>query len=276
MNLLEFEAKRDALTINIQRAGSLLVAFSGGVDSSALLVAAVRALGASHVLAATADSPSYPESDRRDASACAARLGVEHLFIKTDELNNASYLENSPNRCYFCKTELFTVLEPIQKKRGLAATAYGEITDDAGDFRPGQRAAREHEILAPLREANFNKDDCRALLAVEGFDELSRKPASACLSSRVPYGTAVVPELLYRIGKCEEFLRSRGYRIVRVRHHHDVARIELDAEGILKSIAPQERAAIVDFFKSAGYKYIAVDLAGYRTGSLNEAIAKES
>lgn len=249
-----------------------MVAFSGGVDSSALLVSAVRALGKANVLAVTADSPSYPESDRRDARECALRLGVEHLFVKTEEVNNPLYAANTPNRCYFCKTELFTVLEPIQKNRNIRAVAYGEIVDDASDFRPGRKAAVEHKILAPLREAEFTKNDCRELLYKEGFEALSKKPASACLSSRVPYGTPVVPTTLQIIGNCEEFLRGRGYRVVRVRHHDQIARIELDAEGIVRSVAPGERDVIVSFFKSQGYKYIAVDLAGYRTGSLNEQV----
>jgi uncharacterized protein len=267
-----FERRRGALTTILRRESSLLIAFSGGVDSSALLVAAVRDLGRERVLAVTADSPSYPASDRRDALQLAMALGVEHRFVKTSEMENPLYAANEPNRCYFCKTELFTVLDPIRRDRGLGQIAYGEITDDAGDFRPGQRAAKERGVLAPLRDAGFTKNDVRELLAKEGFVELSKKPASACLSSRIPYRTPVVPETLSRIGASEEFLRARGYRVVRVRHHGDTARLELDADGMVKIMDPMERESVVRFLKGAGYLYVTVDLAGYRQGSLNESL----
>ena len=262
--------RRAALEALLRARSSWLVAFSGGVDSSALLVAAVRALGAPRVLAVTADSPSYPESDRRDARECAAALRVEHLVVNTNEVENPLYAANEPNRCYFCKSELFNVLEPLRLARGLEAIAYGEIVDDAADFRPGARAARERGVAAPLRDAGFTKEDARNLLLVEGFDRLARKPASACLSSRIPYGTRVEPAVLAKIGACEEYLRSRGYRVVRVRHHDAIARLELDEAGIARALDPAERAAITTFFKSQGYKYVAIDIGGYRTGSLNE------
>lgn len=252
---------------------SLLVAFSGGVDSAALLVASVRALGADRVLAVTADSASYPESDRRDARALAAELGVEHRFASTKEIEDPRYAANDSNRCYFCKTELFQVLEPIRAERGLGAIAYGEIVDDAADFRPGRRAARERGVLAPLRDAGFTKGDVRALLRAEGFAALAEKPASACLSSRIPFGTPVVPETLRRVGACEEFLRARGYRVVRVRHHGDAARVELDRAEIARATEPGEAAAWVEFFRGQGYARVTVDPEGYRTGSLNPSHA---
>ncbi|MFN0205157.1 MAG: ATP-dependent sacrificial sulfur transferase LarE [Planctomycetota bacterium] len=269
-----FTQRRDALTTILKRDPTLLIAFSGGVDSSALLVAAVRALGRENVVAATAESASYPSRDRSDAASLTLTLGVEHVIINTAEVENPLYAANEPNRCYICKTELFTVLEPIQKARGICNIAYGEIVDDAGDFRPGQRAAREFRVLAPLREAGFTKNDARELLQAEGFPELATKPASACLSSRIPYGTPVVSETLRKIGICEEFLQRRGYRTVRVRHHNDIARLELDADGILKITAPAERESVVAYFRSQGYQYITLDLGGYRQGSLNEVIIK--
>lgn len=269
-----FAERRDALFTILKRDKSLLIAFSGGVDSSALLAAAVRALGADNVVAATAESASYPARDRRDAASLASALGVEHVIVKTSEVENPLYAANEPNRCYICKTELFTVLEPIQKARGIDNIAYGEIVEDASDFRPGQRAAREHRVLAPLREAEFTKNDARELLHAEGFPDLATKPASACLSSRIPYGTPVVSETLRKIGICEEFLQRRGYRTVRVRHHDTIARLELDSGGILKITAPGEREAIVAFFRSQGYQYITLDLGGYRQGSLNEVLTK--
>lgn len=267
-----FTDRRRALDQSLRAHPKLLVAFSGGVDSSALLAAAVRALGAPAVLAVTADSPSYPDSDRRDARACAAALGVEHVFVATREAENPLYAMNDSSRCYHCKTELFSVLEPMRAERGFSAIAYGEIADDASDFRPGQRAAHERGVLAPLRDAGFTKDDCRELLRREGFAALAEKPASACLSSRVPYGMPVVPQTLRRIGICEEFLRGRGYRTVRVRHHDTVARLELDAEGIRRLLDPAERDAICGYLKSQGYSYVTLDLQGYRTGSLNETL----
>jgi uncharacterized protein len=265
--------RRGQLDALLRRETSVLVAYSGGVDSSALLVAAVRALGAERVLAVTADSPSLPAGDRRDAAECAAALGVRHLFVKTDELSNPLYAANGPNRCYFCKSELFGVLEPLRRAHGLDKIAYGEIVDDAGEFRPGRRAAQESGVLAPLRDAGFTKDDARALLAAEGFTKLSVKPASACLASRIPHGTPVNVEVLGRVGDCEEFLRARGYGVVRVRHHDAIARLELDAAGIARAVNPAEREAILAYFTSRGFRFVALDLAGYRAGSLSATSA---
>lgn len=263
------ESRRRALDEALRAHRSLLVAFSGGVDSGALLVAAVRSLGVDAVLAVTADSPSFPESDRRDAEALARALGVKHLFVPTHETSNPLYVANDSNRCYHCKTELFSVLEPLRVEHELDAIAYGEIADDAADFRPGRRAARERGVAAPLAEVGFTKDDARALLAEEGFPALAVKPASACLASRVPTGTPVEESILARIGACEEFLRSRGYGVVRVRHHDSIARLELDAEGIARAASEGEREAIAGFFRDRGYVFVTVDLTGYRMGSVH-------
>ena len=249
-----------------------VVAFSGGVDSSALLHACARVLGA-RVLAVTADSPSLPRVELDDARALASVLGVRHLVVKTRELARHAYRRNDADRCYHCKTELFAVIE--SELRGLPEAAwpvlYGAIGDDLTDHRPGARAAAEHGVRAPLAEAGWRKEEVRAYCRTHGLS-VAEKPSFACLASRVPYGTAVDAGVLGRVEAAEAVLRALGYAQFRVRHHGDVARVELRPEDIARAAA-RDRERIALGIRAAGYAYVALDLIGYRTGSLNEVLA---
>lgn len=249
---------------------SLLIAVSGGVDSAYLAWAAHRAMGA-NALSVTAISPSFSAHDRAELEKFVAATGVRHEFVETHELDKPAYRANLGDRCYHCKDELFSVLDELAKARGFAAVAYGVNADDTSDFRPGHRAAAEHRVLAPLLDAKMSKADLRALSQRAGLPTWDR-PASACLSSRLPYGTEVTPERLLLVEKGEAILRDLGFRQFRVRLHDKLARIEIAAEELPLAMTPEMGAAIARQFKAAGFLYVALDLEGYRQGSLNAAL----
>jgi len=249
---------------------SLLIAVSGGADSGYLAWAANKALG-KRSLSVTAISPSYSAYDRAELEKFIAHTGVRHEFVETHEMENPAYRANAGDRCYYCKDELFNVLDELASERGFAAVAYGVNADDPSDFRPGHRAAAEHRVLAPLLEAKMSKGDIRALSQRAGLPTWDR-PASACLSSRLPYGTEVTPERLRLIENGEAILRELGFRQFRVRLHDQLARIEIAREELPLAMTPEMGATISQRFKAAGFLYVALDLEGYRQGSLNAAL----
>ena len=249
---------------------SVLIAFSGGVDSAYLAIAARRALG-DRCLAVTADSPSYPDTHRQLALSIAREFGLAHEIIRTDELERPEYRANPANRCYYCKDELYTHLDAIAKARGFAVVVDGNNADDRGDYRPGRQAAREHGVRSPLDEADLTKDEIRELARDAGLQSWN-EPASACLSSRIPYGHEVSNEILRQIEQAEDVLRELGFRVFRVRHHDTVARLEIARTEMPRALDPDVNARIVSGLKALGYQYVSLDLQGYRLGSLNEAL----
>jgi uncharacterized protein len=263
----ELETKERLLREELAKISSLVVAYSGGVDSAYLAYAAHQALG-DRMLAVTALSASYSERDRQEAQAVVARFKLPHEFITTDELSNPAYRANNPDRCYFCKDELFDKLDELVAKRGFTAVAYGINVDDQGDWRPGQRAAREHKVLTPLLDAGLTKTDIREL-ARRAEVPVWNRPASACLSSRIAYGIEVTPERLAIVEKGEEALRALGFRQFRVRYHEQLARIEISSEEMPRALNPAMARKFVEIFKELGFKFVTLDLEGYRTGSMN-------
>lgn len=263
-------AKADALAERLRAAGRVLVAFSGGVDSSYLAFAAHAALG-DGALAVTALSPSYPAAHRRVAEQVVRRFGLAHRFVETHELERAGYRANAPDRCYHCKSELFEVLGALRDRLGFDAVAYGVNTDDTGDFRPGHRAAGERGVLSPFLDAGLSKAEIRSLSRAAGLPTADL-PASACLSSRLPYGTEVTPERLAQVEEGEERLRALGFRQVRLRHHGELARVEIDPAELAAALEPAMARAIVAAIKPLGFRYVSLDLEGYRTGALNEVL----
>jgi uncharacterized protein len=263
----EAEAKEQRLLEQLREVPSLVVAYSGGVDSAYLAYAAHQALG-DRMLAVTALSASYSERDRQEAQAVVARFKLPHEFITTDELSNPAYRANNPDRCYFCKDELFDKLDELVAQRGFAAVAYGINVDDQGDWRPGQRAAREHKVLTPLLDAGLTKADIREL-ARRAEVPVWNRPASACLSSRIAYGIEVTPERLAIVEKGEEALRALGFRQFRVRHHDNLVRLEIAPEELPRALNPEMAQRFVEIFKHLGFAFVTLDLEGYRTGSLN-------
>ena len=251
---------------------SVLVAYSGGVDSTFLLKVAHDVLG-DRAVAVTALSESYAQAEYDDARKYAGQMGARQILIETNELEKLGYRENSPERCFFCKDELFTKLEPIAKKEGLEYVVYGEIADDRSDHRPGARAAKEHRVRAPLADAGLTKLEIRRLSRELGLPTWD-KPSMACLSSRIPYGSEVTPEKLEQIEKAEEVLRGLGLRQYRVRHHDTIARIEVDPRDFEELVRSPLREMVIEKIKAVGYQYVALDLQGYRTGSLNEGLRK--
>ena len=249
---------------------SAIVAFSGGVDSTLLAAGAHDVLG-DRALAITGVSPSVPEAEVAEAKALAQQIGIAQECIDTSEMDDPDYVANNPDRCFHCKDELYGKLATIARSRGFAFVLDGCNLDDTGDFRPGRRAAAEHNVRSPLLEAEMTKDDIRALSQERGLPTWD-KPAMACLSSRIPYGTPVTVEALGRIGEAEAYLRTLGVRQLRVRHHEDVARIETDEAGLQILIA--RRGEVVERLKALGYLYVTLDLAGYRSGSLNAALGR--
>ena len=261
--------KQAALQANLASLGSVVVAYSGGVDSAYLAYVASRTLG-DRAVAVTADSPSYPERHRQLAIRIARDFGLHHEIIKTHELDRVEYRANPSNRCYYCKHELYTHLTRIAAERA-AVVVDGNSADDRGDYRPGRQAAREFGVRSPLDEVDLTKDEIRALSRAAGLPTWD-EPASACLSSRIPYDHEVTDEKLRRIEQAEQALRALGFRVFRVRHHDEVARIEIARDEMARALDAETGAAIVRELKRAGYRYVSLDLQGYRQGSLNEGL----
>jgi len=249
---------------------SVLIAFSGGVDSAYLAIAAHDVLG-DRALAITADSPSYPDTHRQLALAIARDFGFKHEMIRTAELERPEYRANPANRCYYCKDELYSELAALARQREVAVVIDGNNADDRGDYRPGRQAARERGVRSPLDEADLTKDDIRELARAAGLASWD-EPASACLSSRIPYGQEVTDERLRQIERAEQVLRDLGFRIFRVRHHDTVARLEIAKAEMPRALDPAINATLVASLKALGYQYVSLDLQGYRLGSLNEAL----
>ena len=267
---LSVEEKEDLLLARLAEIPSLIVALSGGADSAYLAWAAHEALGP-RALSVTALSPSYSAHDRAVVEQFVSQRNLQHEFIETHELENPSYRANAADRCYFCKDELFSALDELAHTRGFAAVAYGVNADDTLDFRPGHRAATEHQVLAPLLDAALSKAEIRLLSRRAGLPTWDR-PASACLSSRLPYGTEVTPERLGLVERGEAELRALGFRQFRVRLHDKLARVEIASDEMPRALAAEMAAAIADRLKAAGFTYVALDLEGYRQGSLNETL----
>src|SRR4051812_14892173 len=267
--MIEPAAKEQALADTLAALDSVIVAYSGGVDSAYLAYVASRTLG-DRAGAVTADSPSYPERHRALALRIAKEFGLRHEIIKTSELENPEYRANPANRCYFCKHELCTPLSRIAADRR-AVVVDGNNADDRGDYRPGRQAAREFGVRSPLDEVNLTKDDIRELSHRAGLPTWD-EPASACLSSRIPYHTEVTDEKLRTIERAEAAVRALGFRVFRVRHHGDLARVEIARDEMPRALEPQTASAIVRELKAAGYKFVTLDLQGYRMGSLNEGL----
>jgi pyridinium-3,5-biscarboxylic acid mononucleotide sulfurtransferase len=267
-------AKQEKLFCDLRRLDSVLVAFSGGADSAYLAWAAHQALG-ERALAITALSASFSRHDREQAEAFIAATVLRHEFIATHELENPLYVANNADRCYHCKDELFDQMDALALARRVAAIAYGINADDTRDFRPGHRAAHEHHVLAPLLDAELYKAEIRFLSQRAGLATWNR-PASACLSSRVPYGTAVTPELLEKIDRAEAVLRGLEFRQFRVRAHGELARIEIAPEELARGFEPNVSRKIAEGVKGAGFSFVTVDLEGYRQGSLNSLLKTKS
>ena len=268
---LSADQKQSLLLENLSKLPSLIVALSGGADSAYLAWAAHQALG-QRALSVTALSPSYSAHDRSIVEDFVRSFSLPHEFIETHEMENLSYRANAPDRCYFCKDELFSALDALVQSRNFSAVAYGVNADDTLDLRPGHRAATEHQVLAPLLDAALTKSEIRQLSQRAGLPTWDR-PASACLASRLPYGTEVTAERLALVERGEAELRALGFRQFRVRLHENLARVEIAQDELPRAFAPEMAAAISERLKAAGFAYVTLDLQGYRQGSLNETLS---
>lgn len=263
------EMKERRLEAILESCGSVVIGYSGGVDSTLLLAKALEVLGGDNVLAVTAATPTYESGEVDEAERLADALGATHVRILSSELEDEGFLANPPERCYYCKTDLYGDLKRLAAERGIATVIDGSQADDADDWRPGLRALDEQGIASPLKEAGFSKADVRALSRRLGLPTAD-KPANACLASRFPYGTEITVSELEKVGKAERVLKEAGFDVVRVRHHGEVARIEVppaDRERLL-----EQADGIVPALKELGYVWVSMDLAGYRSGSMNEAL----
>jgi uncharacterized protein len=265
------EEKEKQLLARLAEVPSLIVALSGGADSVYLAWAAQRALG-TRALSVTALSPSYSAHDRAAVDQFVREFQIRHEFVETHEMENPAYRANASDRCFFCKDELFSVLDTLSEQRGFTATAYGVNADDTLDFRPGHRAAKNHRVLAPLLDAGMRKAEIRGLSRRAGLPTWDR-PASACLASRIPYGTEVTPERLGLVERGEAALRDLGFAQFRVRLHDKLARVEIAPDEMPRALSPAMAAAIAERLRGAGFTYVSLDLEGYRQGSLNETLS---
>jgi uncharacterized protein len=263
-------AKQTRLLDILAGMDSIVVAYSGGVDS-AYLACAAAAARPGRVLCVTADSPSYPRRHRELALRVAQQFELPHEFISTAEMERPEYRANPANRCYYCKHELYTHLSTLARERQYAVVVDGNNADDRGDYRPGRQAAREFGVRSPLDEADLTKDEIRALSRERGLPTWD-EPASACLSSRIPYLQEVTETKLQMVEQAEEALRDLGFRVLRVRHHDTLARLEIHRDEMPRALDPEVNAAIIRALKAIGYRYVSLDLQGYRTGSLNEGL----
>ena len=270
LELDTLEAKQDRLFSILTPMRRVIVAYSGGADSAYLAWAAHRVLG-ENALAITADSASMPDSHKAAAEAFARECGFRHEYIETYEFDNPEYVKNDPNRCFHCKDELFTRLESVARARGIEHIAYGVNVDDLGDYRPGQKAARLHQAEAPLVDAGLTKAEIRELSRLRGLSTWDR-PASACLSSRIPYGTPATIENVKTVEQGEEAVRRLGFRQFRVRFHGELVRIEIAKDELAAALDPEMARRFVEIFKPLGFHYVTIDLEGYRQGSLNAVL----
>ena len=269
----DLDNKQERLFEILRSMDRVMVAYSGGTDSAYLAWAAGKVLG-DNALAITADSASIPESHKRDAEEFTRRFNLRHQYIETQEFDNPDYARNDANRCFHCKDELFTRLAEFGRTLNVEHIVYGVNVDDTKDYRPGHRAAKEHGVRAPLLEANLNKAEIRELSRREGLPTWDR-PAAACLSSRIPYGSEVTHEKVKTIETGEEKLRALGFRVYRVRHHDELVRIEIGRDELPRALNPEMADKLTAIFKALGFRYVTLDLQGYRLGSLNESLGVE-
>ena len=272
--MTELGSKQENLLAALKSLGKVIVAYSGGTDSAYLAWAAARALG-DQAVAVTADSASIPESHKRDAEDFARRFGIRHQYIATEEFDNPDYARNDANRCFHCKDELFTRLEAFGRELGIDAIVYGVNTDDLGDYRPGQNAAKLHQVRAPMVDAGLAKADIRELSRLAGLPTWDR-PASACLSSRIPYGTPVTIENVKKVETGEEAVRALGFRQFRVRFHGELVRLEIAPDELERALSLDMARRFAAIFKPLGFHYVTLDVEGYRQGAMNEVLKLKS